>query len=137
MVFKVFLDANVCLDFLLQRNGFEPAEAVIDRILNKEIKAFITPTVLHIIVFYLGKVHSNEIVKAIILHLLTDIDIIDCSKETAISAVGSKFTDIEDALQYYTAIHHKMDFFLTNDKNLKKQELPVLPIYFPKEYLGL
>ncbi len=137
MVFKIFLDANVCSDFLLQRKGSEPAEKLFKQMMDKEIKVFITPTILHIIIYYLGKVHEHTVVKTIISNLLIDINIIDCNKEIAINAVNSKFKNIEDALQYYTAMHHKVDFFVTNDKDLRRQGLPFLPIYSPTEYLNL
>jgi predicted nucleic acid-binding protein len=44
-------------------------------------------------------------------------------------------TDIEDALQYYTAMHHKVDYFISLDKNLIKSAIPVLPILTPEEFL--
>lgn len=45
-------------------------------------------------------------------------------------------TDIEDALQYYTALHHKIDYFISCDKQLKKAAIPSLPVYLPEEFLA-
>jgi hypothetical protein len=47
----------------------------------------------------------------------------------------SKIKNIEDALQYYTAMHHKIDYFITQDKDLQKESIPTLPIYTPDEFL--
>ena len=46
-----------------------------------------------------------------------------------------KINEIEDALQYYTSIHHKLDYFISVDKELKKVSIPTLPVYTPGEYL--
>ncbi len=44
-------------------------------------------------------------------------------------------SDIEDALQYYTAMHHKLDYFISRDKGLKKAAIPVLPVCSPEEFI--
>ena len=43
--------------------------------------------------------------------------------------------DIEDALQYYTALHHRLDYFVTRDKGLKKAAIAVLPVCSPEEFI--
>jgi predicted nucleic acid-binding protein len=66
---------------------------------------------------------------------LKNVKVIDCNHETALNAISSQLTDIEDALQYYTAINHKVDYFISLDKQFIKSALPVLPIYTPQEFL--
>jgi hypothetical protein len=43
--------------------------------------------------------------------------------------------DIENAMQYFTAVHHKLDYFLTRDKQLGKMAMPALPVYTPEDFL--
>jgi hypothetical protein len=38
-------------------------------------------------------------------------------------------------LQYYTALHHKLDYFITRDKRLQKEAVPGLPVYTADEFL--
>lgn len=135
MAFKVFLDANVCIDFLLQRKGFEPSEAIIDRIVSNKLKGYVTPAIVHIISYYLAKVHNRATVKTLLLNLLADVRVIECDHELVLYAINSHFTDIEDALQYYTAMHHKMDYFISLDKNLAKSAMPMLPVVTPHEFI--
>jgi len=52
-----------------------------------------------------------------------------------VNALHSKITDIEDALQYFTAMHYNIDYFISRDKILQKQSSPTLPVYTPKEFL--
>ena len=135
MAFKLFLDANVCIDFLLQRKGYEPSERIFEKIVFGDFKAYTSPAIIHIISYFLKKVHHNDIVKALVLNLLTSVKVIDCSHEISINAVNSQMADIEDALQYYTAMHHKIDYFISLDKTLIRSAIPVLPVYSPEEFL--
>lgn len=135
MAFKLFLDANVCLQFLLQRKGFESSELLFEKIVTGEFKAHTSPAIVHIIAYFLAKVHKNEIVKILILNLLANVRVIDCNHETTINAINSQMKDIEDALQYYTAMHHKMDYFISLDQKLIKLAIPILPIYSPEDFL--
>lgn len=135
MAFKIFLDANVGLDFLLRRENYAETKKLFERIFSGEIKAFITPAIVHIISYMLVKYYDKHVIKSIILDLLSNVKVIDCNHETTINAVNSQMTDIEDALQYYTAMHHKIDFFITLDKKLIKSAIPILPVYTPEEFL--
>lgn len=135
MAFRVFLDANVCLSFLLQRGNFKPSETIFERVISGELKAFTSPAIIHIISYFLRKVHKVDIVKALVVNLLSNVKVIDCNHETTINAVNSQMTDIEDALQYYTAMHHRVEYFITLDKKLIKWAIPVLPVYTPEEFL--
>ncbi|HEX8377276.1 MAG TPA: putative toxin-antitoxin system toxin component, PIN family [Pedobacter sp.] len=135
MVSKIFLDANVCLSFLLQRKGYEPSESIFERVILNQYKAYTSPAIIHIIAYYLRKIHSSEITKKLIISLLSTVKVIDCNHEITIIAVNSQMTDIEDALQYYTAMHHQIDHFISLDKNLIKSAIPVLPVYSPEDFL--
>lgn len=45
--------------------------------------------------------------------------------------------DIEDALQYYTALHFKLNIFISRDKKLKAAAFRQLPVYNISEFLEL
>jgi len=135
MAFKVFLDANILLDFTLKRDEYEQSRAIIELAVNGDIQAFITPSIVHIVGYWLAKSYGNAKAKELLLTLLTDVTVIDLPHEIAVNALHSKINDIEDALQYYTAIHHKLDYFISRDKQLQKQSIPVLTVYTPDEFL--
>lgn len=136
MAYKIFLDANVCMSFLLQRGNFEPSEKIFEKIISGECKAFTSPAIIHIISYFLKKVHPIDTVKILIINLLANVKVIDCTHEITINAVNSQMADIEDALQYYTAMHHKIDYFISLDKKLIKSAIPVLPVSTPEEFLN-
>ena len=136
MAFKVFLDANILLDFLLKRTDYPDAEKIIKLILDKKIRGFITPAIVHIVSYWVSKAYGNDKTKELLLLLLSDITVIDSSHQITLMALHSKIDDIEDALQYYTALQHKLDFFLSRDKNLKKSAIDSLPVFNMTEFLG-
>ena len=135
MASKVFLDANVLLDFTLKREDYEQSKQIIELAVNGSIQAFITPSIVHIAGNWLTKAYGNAKAKELLLTLMADVTVIDLPHEVVLNALHSKITDIEDALQYYTAVHHKLDFFISRDKQLQKQSIPLLPVYTPKELL--
>ncbi|MEO7529981.1 MAG: PIN domain-containing protein [Sediminibacterium sp.] len=135
MAFKVFLDANILLDFILKREDYEQSKTIIELAVSGDIQAFITPSIVHIVGYWLTKSYGNAKAKELLLTLLADVTVIDLPHEIAVNALHSKINDIEDALQYYTAIHHKLDYFISRDKQLQKQSIPVLSVYTPDEFL--
>lgn len=135
MASKVFLDANVILDLAFKRNGFEQSKLIFDGIVNGTIQGFISSSIIHVIGYFISKAYGNTKAKEFVLTLMADITVIDLPHETVLNALHSKIKDIEDALQYYTAVHHKLDYFISSDKQLQKQSIPGLPVLSPKEFL--
>jgi predicted nucleic acid-binding protein len=137
MAFKVFIDANILLDFTLQRTHYDEAKRLIELVINDELQAYISPAIVHIVAYWLTKSYGAKKAKEILLTLLTDIKVIDISHSTTMNALHSKINDIENALQYYCALHHKLDYFITRDGRLKKEAVPALPIYGLSEFLKI
>ena len=137
MASKVFIDANILLDFLLKRNDYEDAKKIIRLIIDKKIRAFITPAIVHIVGYWVAKAYGNATAKELLLNLLSDITVIDSNHQITLIALHSKIDDIEDALQYYTAIQHKIDFFLSRDKQLQKSAIASLPVCNMEEFLKM
>jgi len=135
MASKVFLDANILLDFTLKRDHYDDSKRIIELAVNGQVQAFITPSIVHIVGYWLTKAYGNAKAKELLLTLLADVYVIDISHEITLNALHSKIKDIEDALQYYTAMHHKLDYFITQDKDMQKESIPVLPVYTPEEFL--
>ena len=136
MASKVFLDANFLLDLTLKRAGFQKAFDLVQMAINGEIRLFTTSAVLHITGYCTSQAYSPEQSKTLLLTLLNDVQIIDCDHKTALMALNSNIDDIEDALQYYTALKSGMDYFISADKKLRKAAIPQLPVYTSDELLA-
>ena len=133
MACRVFGDANILLDFTLRREHYKVARQIIELGVNGDIHLFTTPAIIQIIAYWLTKAYGKVKAKELILAMLADITVIDADHEVTVNAVHAKMDDMEDTLQYYTAIHHKLDYFLTRDRQMKKTALPVLPVCTPED----
>ncbi|ANI88931.1 hypothetical protein A9P82_06255 [Arachidicoccus ginsenosidimutans] len=137
MASKIFIDANVLLDFTLKRDNYPVTRQLFSHIVAGKVAAFVTPSVIHITAYWLVKAYGNSKTKEILLGLLAHIKVIDTSHEIVLNAISSRMTDIEDALQYYTALHFQTDYFISEDKKLKKSAIASLPVFTVKEFLAL
>lgn len=137
MATKVFLDANILLDFLLKRENYSSSKKLMKYIVDGNVKGFVTPSIIHIIAYWLGKAYGQSKAKNLLQTLINEIKIIDTTHQVVELALHSKINDIEDALQYYTAIDHKLDYFISRDKQLKKRSLDILPVLELEEILSI
>lgn len=137
MAFRVFLDANIVLDFTLQRDvGYEDAKEIIENAIEGNLSVFTTPSVIHIAGYYLKKAHGTLITKQMLLSLLSDMRTVDIPFTTVLQALQSTIPEVEDSLQYSSALHHQLDYFISRDKPLFKYALPQLPIISPKNFIS-
>lgn len=137
MASRIFLDANILLDFTLKRESYPIVKQLMTRVVSSEVNAFISPSILHITGYWLTKAYGAAKTKEILLTLLADVRVIELNHEVSLHALHSKIADIEDALQYYTALHHKLDAFISRDKHLQKTAIASLPVYSPEEFLEI
>lgn len=138
MAYNLFLDANVILDYILKRpEGYKPAKIIFEKIVNGEHLAHTSPVIVHIVSHILKKILGAKQTRKIMLALLNDVQVVDTHHDVIIQAMSAGWDDIEDALQYYTALHHKADLFLSRDEAFAKKAIPSLPIYEPEKFIKL
>jgi predicted nucleic acid-binding protein len=136
MASKIFLDANFLIDITLNREGAASANAVTQASIDGHVELYTSPAVLHITAYFTSEFFSSRQTKLIILTLLNNVRVVDCDHATALTALSSsEIDDTEDALQYYTALKHGLDYFISADKKLKKAAIPQLPVYTAAEFL--
>ncbi len=137
MLNNLFIDTDIFLDLVLEREDFYyDSSAIFREFENSEARLYTSPSII-INVQYTGqKLISKERCRATINYLLNYLLILEADIEVIKNAYMSKFTDVEDAIQYYTAIKgNKIDFFITrNTKDFRASE-PLLPVLTPSQYL--
>jgi predicted nucleic acid-binding protein len=89
------------------------------------------------VAYWLKKAYGSQKTRELMLSLLTDIRVIDISHETTLMALNSKIDDIEDALQYYTALANNVHYFISSDKVLQRSAIPALPVVSPAQFLDI
>ena len=135
MAFRVFLDAGILLDFTLKRSDFTAARQLMEWAVKGRVQAYITPAVVQVIGQRLAAAYGAERAKELLLALLAEVQVIDTGHEITVNALHSKMDNTEDALSYYAALHHKLDYFITRNTDLSRAAIPVLPVCTPEEFI--
>lgn len=135
MALKVILDANVILDLIFQRNDSEHIKTIYDKIETHQIQGHITTSILQICGHWLSKAFGSSNAKKVLIALINDMKIIDATHSIIRQALHSSMNDIEDILQYYIALEHNLDCFISNDKAFAKSASTALPVYTSKQFL--
>jgi len=135
MAFRVFLDAGILLDFTLKRSDFTAARQLMEWAVKGRVQAYITPAVVQVIGQRLAAAYGAERSKELLLALLAEVQVIDTGHEITVNALHSKMDNTQDALSYYTALHHKLDYFITRNTELSMAAIPVLPVCTPEEFI--
>ncbi len=132
---SVFIDTDVVLDFLLDREPFSSFASVIFTYSEgNEIKAYISPITISNSYCILRKLASHNKVIDTLQKLLLVTNITTISKKDIVSALHSNFKDLEDAVQHFSAISHSnIDVLLT--RNLKDYKNSEIPVMSPETYL--
>jgi predicted nucleic acid-binding protein len=125
---KAFIDTDVILDFLIGREPFAlDAAKIFSLSERKQVSICTTGLVFSNAYYILRKLGPHKKVIEKLTQLAKLIDVIGLSKAVVIEALGSDFSDFEDALQHYAALADKSRIIITrNTKDFKHSELAVL-----------
>jgi predicted nucleic acid-binding protein len=135
MAFRVFLDADILLDFTLKREAYPIVRQLMEWAVRGRVQVFVTAAVIRDIGRALTRAYGADQAKELLLALLAEVQIIDAGYETTVNALHSRMEDISGALSYYAALHSRLDYFITRDIDLSKAAIPVLPVCTPEEFL--
>jgi predicted nucleic acid-binding protein len=133
---SVLIDTDVLLDFYLDRKPFsEDSLQLLLKCEQKQFRAFITPVIVAN-TYYILRRHATHLYVVERLQILLDtISVLAMDQKQVLAALESKFTDFEDALQYFSAIQsNKVDVIIT--RNTKDFKLSKIPVFTPQEYLA-
>ncbi|HWB94741.1 MAG TPA: PIN domain-containing protein [Puia sp.] len=135
MAFRVFLDAGILLDLTLKRESYAAARQLMEWAVKGRIQVYVTPAIIQVTGRRLKQTYGVTQAKELLLALLAEVSVIDGGHTVAVSALHSTMSDMDEALSYYTALHHKLDYFITRDEDLPKAAIPVLPVCTPEEFI--
>ena len=125
---KIFLDTNIVIDFLGEREGFyKPAAKIMTLADQKKIKILTSPSSISNIYYLLSKYENTKIAldKIRKFKVLCSISMMD--DEVVEKAINSDFKDFEDAMQYFSALASHCDLIVTrNEKDFKNAMIPVM-----------
>jgi len=131
---SLFIDTNVMIDFLGEREPFYNEIAKIIVLAEKQELKLTASSLSFVNTFYvLSKAFDNKTLTEILSKFRILCDVSDINKINIDKSLSSGFNDFEDAVQYYSALHHNCSIFITrNKKDFKDTDLPIMT---PLEFL--
>jgi predicted nucleic acid-binding protein len=136
MAFRIFVDSDVLLDFLLKRSGYQIARRLMDWAVRGRVQLFTSPAILQEIARELTKAYGAAQAKELLLALVAILQLVDAGYDTAVSALQSEIANISGAISYHTALNQRLDYFITYDTSLLQIVNPVLPAYTAIDFLN-
>ena len=136
MIKKVFIDSDVILDVATGRMPFvDHSKTALILIEKGYALGVVSSNSITNIYYVLRKISTNDKARNFIKTILKYISVITVDHDSIITAIDSKFMDIEDGVQNYCALKNQCDLILTrNTRDYKFSELEVLE---PKEFVAL
>jgi predicted nucleic acid-binding protein len=131
---KLFLDTNIILDLLGEREPFYIPSAQLATLADqKKIKLIASPISFATVNYFLTKSEGNANAKEKLRKFKILCEVASMNESIVEKALNSDFEDFEDALQYFCALDSKCDIIITRNQKDFKQAL--LPVMSAEEYI--
>ena len=132
---KIFVDNDVILDVLLERENFAHSQELLIKIEQKLIKAYTSPLIFTNSFYIVSKLKTKKKSWIALKKIRLLFNVAEVDERIVDMALASEFTDFEDAIQYYAALRQNVDFLVTRNK---KDYLPnQIPVLTPHEFLAV
>lgn len=138
MTYKIFIDSDIFLDILLIRAPhFDSSVSILHLGINQYVELFTSPSIILNINYIAQKQYDKEKALKGVLEILKVVEIIDATREILVNCFGNtKYTDVEDAVQYFTAAKNSsIKYFITRHVKHFKFENTDLKILTPTQFL--
>lgn len=133
---NIFIDTNVLIDFLGEREQFyNSAALIVSRADRNEICLQVSSLSFATASYILMRFNPRELVVEKLRKFYSICTVTDVGNSVVNQSLNSCFTDFEDALQYYSALDAGAEIIITRNK--KDYKLSKIPVLTPDEYLDL
>lgn len=133
---KLFLDTNVMLDLLGERDPFYISAAKIATLADmREVTVIVSALSYATTSYFLTKYYGLEKTKDKLRKFKVISGICELDEIIIEKGLNSDFSDFEDSLQYFSALRADCNIIITrNGKDFKKSQIPVMT---PNEFLTI
>lgn len=124
---KVFVDSDIILDLLAQREPHYDHSAKLFTLIDQQkIEAYTSPLIFANLHYLLKKMTSNTAALKSLRKLKTLVNILSIDERVIEQSLNSEFNDFEDAIQYFTAVNNGISLLLTRNKvDYKKGKITI------------
>jgi predicted nucleic acid-binding protein len=121
---KIFIDSDIILDLLAERENYRAAAKIFSLAYKKAIELYTSAVILANVFYLLRKKDGNEKAKKSLKDLRIFVKILPINENIVDITLNSKFSDFEDGLQYFTARENNISILITrNTKDYKEKEI--------------
>jgi predicted nucleic acid-binding protein len=133
---KIFFDANILVEFIYSTNELnEEVKFIFQELKERNNLLYCSPTTFSITYYFLSKKIKNTVkLNNTANELFSEFKFTREDDLIMQKVKDSKFRDLEDALQYYSAEDSKMDLIITKD--FFDFEYSKIPVYHPIDYIN-
>jgi len=139
MAYSLFIDSDVILDELLARHPFQlQSHALFVAESQGKLTLFTTASIVlnvqYVAARFVGKASSKEVIRKMLRYFKICIT----TSSHLEQGFDSNFLDVEDAVQYYSAVDNpEIDFFLSRNIKDYRYADKQLQVISPSEFLKL
>ena len=130
---KAFIDTNVLIDLLLERDGCQDAATILLSQKEQKCSLFLSSLTMANIAYILRKKFKGIALYNALNKLKTFFSVVSLTADNVESALMLQATDFEDALQYFSAVNIQADVIVT--RNEKDFYFSQISITSPKSFL--
>lgn len=132
---KIFLDTNILLDFLLDREPFcDDIAAIIENSIENAIQLCVSSVTVTNTNYIIGRSEGQKSANQKTKKLLKLVTVENVGESTVKNSSGSRFKDFENGVQNFCALESNHKIIVTrNVKDFKESKLAILT---PKELLS-
>lgn len=133
---KLFLDTDVIIDFLIDRQPFsEYAAKVFALADNKQVMLATSSLCIANLYFVIKKMEGHKKAITILKELLELVQILPVNHTVIHQSLHAGFSDFEDAIQNHTALQDE-DIQVLLTRNLRDYKKSSLAVQTPEQYLA-
>ena len=113
---KAFIDTNVLIDLLLERDGCQDAATILLCQKEQKCSLFLSSWTMANIAYILRKKFKGIALYNALNKLKTFFSVVSLTADNVESALMLQATDFEDALQYFSAANIQADVIVTRNE---------------------
>ena len=135
---KIFLDTNILIDYLARRGKFfEPAAQIVQLGQQHDFTLLVSAMSFATASFILEAHHKlpNEVIVRKFAEFVAMCNVTPVDSLIVDDAIASRFSDFEDAMQYYSAIREGADAIIT--RNRADFNEAQIEVYEPQQFLDM
>lgn len=130
------MDTDVAFDILSKRDPhFQHSVQLLELAADDQVFLLIAESSLANLIYLSFDIYKLHDAESRLLDFISVCGIISGGKSIMMRAISSPFSDREDALQYYTALEHGSDYFITRNVRDYKNQSKILPVFTPSAFI--